>query len=180
VRIACLAVACLAVACLAVPAHQVYVWLFHSRPPSLCGVSHHARLPPFHLSFLASLPLFLPSISSPLRPVPPSPPPSPPSPLVVLSCRFVEARTHFGAWCIVSAPLVLGMDLRDAAKLAEVCQICGVGKVVAYLDGGSSAALARLNRATVAGLAKVSWRLDSALRGQREGWLGIHTPPTGW
>jgi len=29
----------------------------------------------------------------------------------------VEARTHFGAWCVVSSPLVLGLDLRDAATL---------------------------------------------------------------
>lgn len=28
-----------------------------------------------------------------------------------------EQRTHFGAWCIVSAPLVLAMDLRDSAAL---------------------------------------------------------------
>lgn len=27
-----------------------------------------------------------------------------------------EARTHFGAWCIVSSPLVLGFDLRDETQ----------------------------------------------------------------
>ena len=26
---------------------------------------------------------------------------------------FVEARTHFGAWCIVSSPLIIGMNLSD-------------------------------------------------------------------
>lgn len=36
---------------------------------------------------------------------------------------YGEARSHFGAWCIVSAPLVLGMDLRDTAKLQEVWPI---------------------------------------------------------
>ena len=29
----------------------------------------------------------------------------------------VEARTHFGAWAIVSSPLVLGFDLRDTSQL---------------------------------------------------------------
>ena len=29
----------------------------------------------------------------------------------------IEARSHFGAWCIVSSPLVLGMDLTDAKTL---------------------------------------------------------------
>lgn len=28
--------------------------------------------------------------------------------------NFFESRSHFGAWCIVSAPLVLGMDLSNA------------------------------------------------------------------
>lgn len=36
---------------------------------------------------------------------------------------FAEARTHFGAWCLVSAPLVIGMDLTDTDKLAEVWPI---------------------------------------------------------
>ena len=31
-----------------------------------------------------------------------------------------EARTHFGAWCIVSSPLILGMDLTDEATMAAV------------------------------------------------------------
>ena len=29
-----------------------------------------------------------------------------------------ESRTHFGAWAIVSSPLVLGLDLRDARTLS--------------------------------------------------------------
>ena len=27
---------------------------------------------------------------------------------------FQEDRSHFGAWCVVSAPLILGHDLADA------------------------------------------------------------------
>ena len=28
---------------------------------------------------------------------------------------LVEDRTHFGAWCVTSSPLILGYDLRDGA-----------------------------------------------------------------
>jgi alpha-galactosidase len=31
-----------------------------------------------------------------------------------------ESRTHFGAWCIVSSPLVLGMDLRNETIMSAV------------------------------------------------------------
>jgi hypothetical protein len=30
-----------------------------------------------------------------------------------------EARTHFGAWCIVSAPLVIGLNLSDIATVKK-------------------------------------------------------------
>ena len=29
-------------------------------------------------------------------------------------------RAHFGAWCIMSSPLILGFDLRDEAKVAQL------------------------------------------------------------
>jgi hypothetical protein len=32
----------------------------------------------------------------------------------------VESRTHFGAWCIVSSPLTLGMDLSNETTMASV------------------------------------------------------------
>ena len=35
----------------------------------------------------------------------------------------VESRTHFGAWCIVSSPLVLGFDMTNATALAQVRSI---------------------------------------------------------
>jgi alpha-galactosidase len=36
---------------------------------------------------------------------------------------LTEARTHFGAWCIVSSPLVLSHDLTDAAITDEIWPI---------------------------------------------------------
>ena len=30
------------------------------------------------------------------------------------------SRAHFGAWCVISAPLILGLDLTDTAKLAPI------------------------------------------------------------
>lgn len=53
----------------------------------------------------------------------------------------VEARTHFGAWCVVSSPLVLGLDLRNATAVdihwsiianpdaIAVSQVTGVARV---------------------------------------------------
>lgn len=32
----------------------------------------------------------------------------------------VESRTHFGAWCIVSSPLILGFDLTNSSVMAAV------------------------------------------------------------
>jgi hypothetical protein len=37
-----------------------------------------------------------------------------------------ESRTHFGAWCIVSAPLILGLDVTDSARLSSVWDIITV------------------------------------------------------
>ena len=33
---------------------------------------------------------------------------------------FAWSRAHFGAWCIVSAPLILGLDLTDTATVASI------------------------------------------------------------
>lgn len=33
---------------------------------------------------------------------------------------FLESRTHFGAWCIVSSPLVLGLDITNNTRLDSV------------------------------------------------------------
>jgi hypothetical protein len=45
--------------------------------------------------------------------------------------NFTEARTHFGAWCIVSAPLVLGMNLSDTATLATYWPIVSNAEAIA-------------------------------------------------
>lgn len=36
---------------------------------------------------------------------------------------YAEARSHFGAWCIVSSPLVLGIDLTNATAVDSVWDI---------------------------------------------------------
>jgi len=36
---------------------------------------------------------------------------------------YTESRTHFGAWCIVSSPLILGLDLTDSANVDIVWDI---------------------------------------------------------
>jgi hypothetical protein len=36
---------------------------------------------------------------------------------------FNESRAHFGAWCIVSAPLILGHDLNNSATNDEIWPI---------------------------------------------------------
>ena len=33
---------------------------------------------------------------------------------------FAWSRAQFGAWCVVSAPLILGLDLTDNATLASI------------------------------------------------------------
>eukprot|EP00664_Eupelagonemidae_sp_cell27_P009095 gene9095-2126_t len=40
-------------------------------------------------------------------------------------------RSHFGAWCVVSAPLVLAMDLRDGAELDRVWPILSNTEAIA-------------------------------------------------
>jgi alpha-galactosidase len=44
---------------------------------------------------------------------------------------FIESRTHFGAWCIVSSPLVLGLDLTDSAKVDSVWDIIANTEAIA-------------------------------------------------
>jgi alpha-galactosidase len=35
----------------------------------------------------------------------------------------IESRTHFGAWCIVSSPLILGLDITDSARVDSIWDI---------------------------------------------------------
>ena len=53
--------------------------------------------------------------------------------------NFTEARTHFGAWCIVSAPLVLGMNLSDAATVAAFWPIVSNTEAIAVNQGYAGA-----------------------------------------
>lgn len=39
------------------------------------------------------------------------------------SLNLVEARTHFAAWCVNSAPLVLGLDMTDNSIMDQVWPI---------------------------------------------------------
>ena len=34
-------------------------------------------------------------------------------------------RAHFGAWCITSSPLILGLDITDDQKLTAILDIIG-------------------------------------------------------
>lgn len=44
---------------------------------------------------------------------------------------FVEARTHFGAWAIVSAPLILGMNLSDTPTVDTFWPIISNSEAIA-------------------------------------------------
>merc|ERR1711879_774274 len=36
---------------------------------------------------------------------------------------LIESRTHFGEWCIVSSPLILGLNVNDTDKVKSVWDI---------------------------------------------------------
>jgi alpha-galactosidase len=40
-------------------------------------------------------------------------------------------RAHFGAWCVVSAPLILGMDLTQQPELSAVVDIITNAEAIA-------------------------------------------------
>jgi hypothetical protein len=50
--------------------------------------------------------------------------------------NLTESKTHFGGWCIVSAPLILGMDLTDASSLDAVWPIISNKEAVRSLVRG--------------------------------------------
>ena len=47
------------------------------------------------------------------------------------SLAFRESRTHFGAWAVVSSPLVLGLDVTDDARVTAVWPILSNAEVIA-------------------------------------------------
>jgi len=44
---------------------------------------------------------------------------------------FVEARAHFGAWCIVSSPLILSHDVNNATVTAAIWPIISNTEAIA-------------------------------------------------
>jgi len=42
-----------------------------------------------------------------------------------------ESRSHFSAWAVVSAPLILGFDLSDEAKVAAAWPVISNRDVIA-------------------------------------------------
>ena len=45
--------------------------------------------------------------------------------------RFSWNRAHFGAWCVISAPLILGLDLTDRATLESIIPVIGNKEAIA-------------------------------------------------
>jgi hypothetical protein len=45
--------------------------------------------------------------------------------------NLTESKTHFGGWCIVSAPLILGMDVTDKENLDAVWPIISNTEAIA-------------------------------------------------
>ena len=43
---------------------------------------------------------------------------------------FNESRSHFGAWAVVSAPLILGLNVTDKARLDAVWPILSNTEVI--------------------------------------------------
>lgn len=62
--------------------------------------------------------------------------------------NLTEARTHFGAWCIVSSPLVLGFDLTDNDALTEVWDIIANTEAIAVNQAWASDAGVLIANAT--------------------------------
>lgn len=47
------------------------------------------------------------------------------------SLAFVESRSHFGAWCVVSAPLILGLDITNKKLVESVWDIISNREAIA-------------------------------------------------
>ena len=68
-----------------------------------------------------------------------------------VALTFAEARAHFGAWCVVSSPLVLGLDVRDAAVMDANWPIISNTEAIAVNQAwaGASGTRIALSNATV-------------------------------
>jgi len=45
--------------------------------------------------------------------------------------NLTESRSHFGAWCVISSPLILGLDVTDSSKLDDVWDIISNKEAIA-------------------------------------------------
>ena len=45
--------------------------------------------------------------------------------------NLTESRSHFGGWCVVSSPLILGLDITDTALVDEVWPIISNKEAIA-------------------------------------------------
>jgi hypothetical protein len=70
----------------------------------------------------------------------------------------VEDQTHFGAWCIVSAPLILGHDLANNDTNDKICMCC----VLLYFCFAAPVSLAT-NFRTISSLAKGNFDINCTI-----------------
>ncbi len=61
-----------------------------------------------------------------------------------VALTFGEARAHFGAWCVTSSPLVLGLDVRDDAVMDAMWPIVSNTEAIAVNQVWAGAAGTRI------------------------------------
>lgn len=66
-----------------------------------------------------------------------------------VALTFAEARAHFGAWCVVSSPLVLGLDVRDDAVMNANWPIISNTEAIAINQVWAGASGTQIGRAHV-------------------------------
>merc|ERR1712190_606505 len=47
------------------------------------------------------------------------------------NAAFNQSRSHYGAWCIVSSPLILGLDITDSAAVDGIWDIVSNKEAIA-------------------------------------------------
>ena len=75
-----------------------------------------------------------------------------------------EARTHFGAWCVVSSPLMLSTDLEDEERMELIWPIISNTEVCHtynLLEGGTSNREYMLGHRSQPGMAWSPWEVSS-------------------
>ena len=76
---------------------------------------------------------------------------------------FNEARSHFGAWCIVSSPLILSHDVNNASLVASIWPIISNTEAIAVNQawaGFSGSVFSQANEVVDLGTTKVgAWQI---------------------